>query len=436
MNWHPLSPAKAGGKMSQLIQTMKPITKKSSILFALGLLSLMVSPAAHARIIFQDDVDTTGSESHEIGSDDSTASTDITLQFGGTLGETLLWDSATQAFTLSDDLTVDGNFDLNGTTLTLDADNAGAGANLSIVANQGSDSDGALTYDATDNRWEISNDGGTAVALGTLNGAYDLETGAGERTVTVDNGDVSWDITAANNFVVDVQGTGGLLVQDGGVTFASFTQNGDLDLTNNLTVGANAETISNGSFTLDGNDAFIEDSLGVEGAIYSDATATKYVWLDIFGSVRGSATAGSVAGGQSAVVRFDSGGNSRMRYAVPVPDDWEAGTDMTLRVYWSPSDNTAGAIDFDLEFASFAVGETLAGGSFTDLIGGAVFETVNITTELQLYETTITFPNASIAADDMMNFRLSRTPGDAGDTYGADINIHMMRLEYSGKKIQ
>ncbi len=402
----------------------------------LSFLALLLSPEAHARIIFQDDVDTTGSESHEIGSDDSTAATDITLQFGGTLGETLLWDSGTQAFTLSDDLTIDGNIDQNGTTFTLDADNAGAGANVSLVANQGSDSDGALTYDATDNRWEISNDGGTAVALGTLDGAYDLETGAGERTITVDNGDVSWDITAANNFAVDLQGTGGLLVQDGGVTFANFTQNGDLELTNDLTVGANTETISNGSFALDGNDVFIEDSLGVEGAIYSDATATKYVWLDIFGSVRQSATAGAVAGGQSAVVRFDSGGNSRMRYVVPVPDDWEAGTDITYRVYWSPSDNTAGDVDFDLDFASFAVGETLAGGSFTDLIGGASFETVNVTTELELYSFTVTLPNASIAADDMMNIRLSRTPGDAGDTYAADINIHMIRLEYSGKKIQ
>jgi len=214
-----------------------------------------------------------------------------------------------------------------------------------------------------------------------------------------------------------------------------FNFNDDVNIGGDLTVGAFAETIANPAFTLSGNDVFIADSLGVEGAIYTDSTATKYLFLDLNGGVRGSAPTGTVAGGQSPVIRFDAAGNSFSRWSFPVPDDWVSGTDILVDVYWSPSDNTAGAIDFDLDFDSYAVTDTIAAGTFTDVIGAATFETVNLNTQLNLYSFTATLPNASIAADEMIDIRLGRTPADAGDTYAADINIHEVRLRYTGKKL-
>lgn len=69
----------------------------------------------------------------------------------------------------------DGDLDVAGTSLTLDSDNAGSGADVNIVANQGSDSDGTIRYNATDNRWELSNDGGTfsQIATGASGDTYD-----------------------------------------------------------------------------------------------------------------------------------------------------------------------------------------------------------------------------------------------------------------------
>lgn len=49
---------------------------------------------------------------------------------------------------------------IHGNIATLDSDNAGAGANVDIVANQGTDNDGTLRYNAATNQWELSNDGG------------------------------------------------------------------------------------------------------------------------------------------------------------------------------------------------------------------------------------------------------------------------------------
>lgn len=141
------------------------------VLFALTL----STNNTYARIIFQDDVDTTDSEGHEIGSNDSTADTDISLQFGGVLGETLQWDSATQAFTLSDDLTVDGSISQNGVSFTLDADETGdPDQDVDIIANQGSESSGILRYNDGDNRWEVSNDGTSFTPLGGEIGTDDI----------------------------------------------------------------------------------------------------------------------------------------------------------------------------------------------------------------------------------------------------------------------
>ena len=79
----------------------------------------------------------------------------VTLQFGESLAEFLRWNSGNASFDLSDE------------TLTLDASNAGAGANVSIIANQGSDNDGELRYNASTNQWELSNDGGSFNAIAT-----------------------------------------------------------------------------------------------------------------------------------------------------------------------------------------------------------------------------------------------------------------------------
>lgn len=46
------------------------------------------------------------------------------------------------------------------TSLTLDSDNTAAGADVQIIAEQGSDNNGILKYNATDNKWQYSNDGG------------------------------------------------------------------------------------------------------------------------------------------------------------------------------------------------------------------------------------------------------------------------------------
>jgi hypothetical protein len=92
---------------------------------------------------------------------------DIKLQFGSTLAETLSWNGAFSRFDLSDTLRVAGNLEQEGTVLTLDAENIGVGANVDIVAEQGTDNNGVIRYNATTNEWEFSNDGTVFQSFGS-----------------------------------------------------------------------------------------------------------------------------------------------------------------------------------------------------------------------------------------------------------------------------
>jgi hypothetical protein len=271
---------------------------------------------------------------------------------------------------------------------------------------------------------------GAGAGSSILDDAYNND--SGERTITVDGGDVSWDLTGANQFVIDLQATGDFIIQDAGVTFATFADNGDFNLTNNLTVGASAETIANGSFVLNGDDVFIADSLGVEGAIYSDTGSTKYFFLDIDGGVSNSVTVGNKIGGLVPVIRLDAGGDSQVRWTFPVPDDWISGTNILATVYWSPSNTNTGNVQWEVSYASVPNADTLTGADFTTLTPP---EAANGTTD-QVQLEAFTIPSGVLAADEIVFFTVNRDGGAGGDTYTGNVDIHVVRVQYTGKKIQ
>ena len=163
----------------------------------------------------------------------------------------------------------------------------------------------------------------------------------------------------------------------------------------------------------------------------TSGTGEKYLWVDIAGGIRTSATTGTVASTNSPVIQFDGTNNSVSRWSFSVPDDWQAGTNMTIDVYWSPSDGTAGNVAFGLNYASFADGATIAGGSFTSLSNTVAAPGVT----LQLGTSSFTLNSANLGASRMVDITLNRDPANVSDTYGGNANIHMIRIRYTGKKL-
>ncbi len=141
---------------------------RTGVVMVVAVLSVIgaLVPHAHARIIFTNEFFESEADTATIDSDGN-ATTSIALRFGALANQFLTWDILQAKFRLSGPLAVNGNLEANGNTLTLDADNTGVGANVDIVANQGSDINGVLRYNATTNQWEISNNGAAFAAIAT-----------------------------------------------------------------------------------------------------------------------------------------------------------------------------------------------------------------------------------------------------------------------------
>lgn len=142
------------------------VVRRSITYIVVGVvITIVLASRAHARILFTTEFFENEAETATIDSDGNATSA-IALRFGAIANQYLTWDITSSRFILSNHL------DINGTDLTLDADNAVTGANVNIVANQGSEADGIIRYNTTTNEWEISNNGGAFGALLTAASAF------------------------------------------------------------------------------------------------------------------------------------------------------------------------------------------------------------------------------------------------------------------------
>jgi hypothetical protein len=117
--------------------------------------------------------------------------------------------------------------------ILLDSDNTGSGADVDIIANQGSDNEGIIRYNSTSNSWELSNDGGVFDELATqsstdLDTVYDNDT---DKTLEIDDAlGLDLEVTSTGSVLFDLQSTGDIHFQDGGITFGSFHDDGLFEL--------------------------------------------------------------------------------------------------------------------------------------------------------------------------------------------------------------
>lgn len=206
--------------------------------------TMLIAPAAHAATSDPDDlVNTEAFMTIAPGA----SGDDVKLQFGSDAADRILmFNIVNDRFEFGNDLYINGglevqnDIDQDGNTFTLDANNAGTGADVFIVAEQGLDADGTFRYNSTTNEWEISNDGGTYYAVSTSNDFTNLD-GVDSNTFTLDQDDTTGDVilqfgaTLAeslrwdevnNRFVLSDD-----LFIDGGLTL-----NGDLDFDQNQAV--------------------------------------------------------------------------------------------------------------------------------------------------------------------------------------------------------
>ncbi len=290
---------------------------------------LLTTQSAHAMLLFaNDDVFENTSEIFQIGSNDDAATTPLSLEFGGINTESLSW--STSQFSLSNNLNVDGDLTLSGTVdgvdvsavgaqahdqntdtgttntiFTLDSDNAGAGADVDIIANQGSDLDGILRYDATDNVWKLSNDGSTFTEIATA--SNDLAAVQARRTttytLTTTPTDITLDTTDIENNAATVShddtNTDRVYVYEDGIYLISYDGTGGGTATStHLTyaqVRKNDTTVLPGSYTENSN--YQGEYSSSSATFIASLTANDFVSLQFWRDATADATQNDITFG-------------------------------------------------------------------------------------------------------------------------------------------
>jgi hypothetical protein len=230
--------------------------------------------------------DPSGSSFQTFTIDNDNTGGNVSLQFGAALGEFLTWDNANSEFDLSDDLNINGNFQQAGNAITLDSDNTGGGANVSIIAEQGTDANGELRYNATSNKWEASEDGGAfenilgsdvcgthaafVTERGTVNSNQYMAFGNGRQTQGTPMG-CSGTVVLTGGMCSGTTGTAlpMLLYKNNTATTCTFN--------NSTTAGTGTITSCNETFT--GTDV-LNMRTGTEVGAWTECTATFWVQYD------------------------------------------------------------------------------------------------------------------------------------------------------------
>ncbi len=192
-------------------------------------------------------------------------------------------------------------------------------------------------------------------------------------------------------------------------------------------LGANAVTSSkilNGSILAEDLAANVISTIG-----------GKYTMLDLGSGIRTSLNIGTVGSGYGAapVLRYDDG-DSYARWSLPLPDDYVAGTDIIVQLYWSPSDNNAGNVKWVVDYAALASGE-LVPGSASFISKTYTQASPGVTLTLANTASNIAISAADIAPNDMLNIVIRRSGSDGADTYADDVNLHLAKIIYQAKRV-
>lgn len=104
---------------------------------------------------------------------DNSAGNEIMLQFGETLNKTLKFDIIRNHFVLNANLLIQGLLKLTGNQLILNNDASGD-LDIFIIANQNTSSGGVIKYDASSQKWQVSDTGSSFSEIATTSSIQNL----------------------------------------------------------------------------------------------------------------------------------------------------------------------------------------------------------------------------------------------------------------------
>lgn len=159
----------------------------------------------------------------------------------------------------------------------------------------------------------------------------------------------------------------------------------------------------------------------------------KYKDFDIFGGIKNGLVCVSHVE-DSPVLELYSRENqaARVRYSASVPEDYVAGTDIVIKIFWSPVDNTAGDVSWQVRYRSLTSGvdtvdTSMSTSSFAQASSG-------VARRLESTGASLNISSSDINADDILIINIERL-NDINDTYNSSVRVHLVRMEYTGRGV-
>lgn len=165
--------------------------------------------------------------------------------------------------------------------------------------------------------------------------------------------------------------------------------------------------------------------------LHGTARVTRHVSVDAAGftKVAGGSPPLDAGQGTFGVLLFDAAGTEEAFYNFHMPHDWDPGTNITVFLFWSPTEDTdAKHVQWELDWETRQAenDEVIGAGSTNielhDVTQGTAWEV------LKTPEGTIS--GAALAVDEVVGMKVSRLI-EAGDTYdGQDAALIHLEIEY------
>ena len=161
------------------------------------------------------------------------------------------------------------------------------------------------------------------------------------------------------------------------------------------------------------------------------ADITKYIDLDIGGGIRNALVRLGHLDDTPAVEFPDRPtGIGRVRYTASVPKDWVNGTDITVKIFWSPEDATSANVQWQITYKIItsnvdAIDTASTTVSTLQAAPGVINRLINTGSSLAI-------PSNEISAGDILIINVEREYS-ANDTFGSTARMHLVRLEYTGR---
>jgi len=164
------------------------------------------------------------------------------------------------------------------------------------------------------------------------------------------------------------------------------------------------------------------------------ADTTKYLDLDIGGGIRNALVRlGHLDDAPAVEFPKRNYGVGRVRYTASVPKDWVNGTDITVKIFWSPEDASIGDVKWQVRYKVITsnidgVDAVMTTVSTLQAAPGVINRLINTGGSLVI-------PSTGISIGDILVINAEREYSGT-DTFSATARMHLVRLEYTGRGIE